>query len=41
MSNILWISVIWIAPLMSFLLANEAKFKKNIVSHLAEIKKTG
>lgn len=31
MGTVLWISIIWIAPLMCFLLANEAKFKKNIV----------
>lgn len=27
---ILWLSVIWLAPLMYFMLANETKFKKNI-----------
>ena len=27
---ILWLSIIWLAPLMCFVLANEAKFKKNI-----------
>ena len=31
MDTILWLSIIWIAPLMCFLLVNEAKFKKNIV----------
>lgn len=31
MANVLWLSIIWIAPLVCFLLANEAKFKKNIV----------
>lgn len=31
MTNIfLWLSVIWISPLMYFMLANEAKFKKNV-----------
>lgn len=28
---ILWASIIWIAPLLYFMLVNEAKFKKNIV----------
>ena len=28
---ILWLSIIWIVPLMYFMLANEATFKKNIV----------
>ena len=27
---ILWLSIIWLAPLMCFVLANETKFKKNI-----------
>lgn len=27
---ILWLSIIWLAPLMCFVLGNEAKFKKNI-----------
>ena len=27
---ILWPSIIWLAPLMCFVLGNEAKFKKNI-----------
>ena len=31
MGTVLWLSIIWIAPLVCFLLANEAKFKKNIV----------
>ena len=28
---IVWLCMIWIAPLMSFLLCNETRFKKNIV----------
>lgn len=31
MKIILWASIIWLAPLVCFLLRNEAKFKKNIV----------
>ena len=31
MSTVLWLTIIWIAPLVCFLLINEAKFKKNIV----------
>ena len=27
---ILWVSVIWLVPLMYFFLKNEARFKKNI-----------
>ena len=30
MGTVLWLSVVWIAPLICGLLANEAKFKKNI-----------
>ena len=30
MNIILWLSIIWLAPLMCFVLANEATFKKNI-----------
>lgn len=30
MNIILWLSIIWLAPLMCFVLGNEAKFKKNI-----------
>lgn len=28
---LMWLSIIWIAPLICFLLRNDAKFKKNIV----------
>ncbi len=31
METVLWLGTVWIAPLMCFLLINEAKFKKNIV----------
>ena len=31
MGTVLWLSIVWIAPLICGLLANEAKFKKNIV----------
>lgn len=31
MKILIWLSILWIAPLMCFLLRNEAKFKKNIV----------
>lgn len=30
-SIIMWASIIWVAPLLCFMLVNEAKFKKNIV----------
>ena len=32
MNIILWLSIIWLAPLMCFVLGNEAKFKKNIAA---------
>jgi hypothetical protein len=31
MGTVLWLSIIWIAPLICFLQVNEARFKKNIV----------
>ena len=34
---ILWLSIIWLAPLMCFVLANEAKFKKNIAVGVAHV----
>ncbi|MBR4410784.1 MAG: hypothetical protein IKT31_05630, partial [Firmicutes bacterium] len=31
MGTVLWLSIVWIAPLICFLQVNEARFKKNIV----------